>query len=125
MSKLPTDVIEIDEKENMLSPKTKKKILEHKIEIQDHEYEDSYKTCCTKSGTTDRRLLNFSARFTITIIALSCSLYGLLTVDSCDPKFTMCSSFITYILGSYLGVDNKNIKMKVLKKKNSNSNIDA
>ena len=89
---------------NRDSGSTRKKKLQHEIEIEDNQYNDQWNSCCSKTGTTDRRLIEFSCRMVLSTIALSVSLYSLVVAGPCDPLIPFWSSIIAFVLG--LNVNN-------------------
>lgn len=80
------------------SPSFEKKKLEHQIEIEDKKYEDNYNSCCSEKGT-DKRLLQWVAKFSISMLTLGFAMYGILTSDECDPLTSFYTSLISFILG--------------------------
>ena len=71
------------------SPSQEKKILEHKIHIEDEKIKNTWRSCC--DIPSDRRLLMFISSFSITLIIITFSCYKL-SLEDVD-----CSSENTYI----------------------------
>ena len=93
----------MDQKENESlaprSPSTEKRIIEHKINVEDRKYADEWASCCCPAGKTDRRLLEFVARAFISTTTLVFSFYQLIKANECDPLVPFYSSLVTFILG--------------------------
>lgn len=81
------------------------------LALEKKEYDDTYQTCCTKSGRTDRRLLEWAFTSTVSLVVISFSMYKLATAADCDALIPFWSSLITYILGS-MGLTSKRRPLK-------------
>lgn len=84
------------------------KKLDHEIKLQDKQYEDHWRSCV--GITTDRRLLEFGARFLISITVLTFSLVQLTQEDN-DLQTYWCS-LITFIVGLNTNNSPENKKLK-------------
>ena len=79
----------------------------HRIDPLEHKrYDDMYTTCCSKNKT-DARLIRLISRFSLSIITISFAGIQLVRAGPCDSLTPFYSSLITFILGSWLKVDNQ------------------
>ena len=81
------------------TPTIEKRILEHRIEIDDKNNDNQWHSCCFK--TSDKRLLKFISIFTISISVLIFSFYKLSTDITYDEQNTYIG-LITLIIGIYI-----------------------
>ena len=86
-------------KDSRLSHSGEKRVLEHKINVEDNDLENHWDSCCSKTGRTDRRLIEFSARFFLSVVMMSVSVYAILTADECDSIVPFWCSIISFVLG--------------------------
>ena len=71
------------------------------MELQKKEYNDHYSTCCS-NRTTDARLLQFSAKFSMSVLALGFAGVQLIRSDECSNLTPFYCSLITFILGAWV-----------------------
>ena len=75
---------------------------ERRLEIQ---LENEYSSCCSRSGTTDKRLIQYASRFSISVLSLVFAGVQLVRASECDGLIPFYSSLITFILGAWVKVD--------------------
>lgn len=81
------------------SPSIVKRILDHKIEIENEEQKNKMQTCC--NTTSDKRLLLFIASFSISSILLIFSCYKLSQEIPCSSE-TLYVGILTMIIGLWI-----------------------
>lgn len=82
------------------SPTLKRKKFEVDLELQQERYENTYDTCC--SGSTDRRLIQYASKLTISLIVLAFSCIQIYRADPCDGNLPLYSSLLTMVLGAWI-----------------------
>ena len=82
------------------SPSLAKRVLEHKIDLENKEENHIWKSCCFKS--TDSRLLTFVASFTISLSLLFFSCFQLARDDIDCNSENLYVGLITLILGVWV-----------------------
>lgn len=75
------------------------KEVEHRIQYEDREQENTYRTCC--GAMSDRRLLTFIATLNISLLVLTFSCYMLATNKDCTAQHTYVG-LVTLIIGIWL-----------------------
>ena len=73
-----------------------------RMELEDKKFDTKYNSCCSDSPT-DKRLLDYGAKLTISLMTLGFSFYQITRADDCDPLLSVYTSFITLILGVWVG----------------------
>jgi hypothetical protein len=69
-----------------LTPSIAKRKLEHRIEVQDRQYNDQYSSCCS-DRKTDARLIQYIMKISISFTILIFSFYQLSKAHPCDGLF--------------------------------------
>ena len=81
----------------------RKQRIQHEIDRQDKQFDTEYSSCCAKSGKTDKRLLDYGAKMTLSLLVLGFSFYQIIVNnDKCDPNAPIYTSFITMIVGAWI-----------------------
>ena len=101
------------------TPFTKKRNLEHKIQIEDQEMENMYSSCCSRTGKTDVRLIRFTTKICFSFIVLSFSFYSISTADECDSLIPFWTSLISIIVGAWINGSNTDHKTILLLNKDT------
>ena len=81
------------------SSSTRRKRLEFELKAHDRDYTDHWDSCLSRSGKTDRRLVQYSCKMVISAIVLGVSLHQLITGAECDNLEPFWCSVISFILG--------------------------
>jgi hypothetical protein len=68
-------------------------------------YDDQFSTCCSRTGTTDARLIRYASRFTISLLMLAFASIQLIRSHECDSLVPFYTSLITFVLGAWIKVD--------------------
>jgi hypothetical protein len=74
------------------------------VDTESH-YENEYSTCCSRTGKTDARLINYASKFTVSILMLGFASIQLVRSHDCDPLVPFYTSLITFILGIWVKSD--------------------
>ena len=82
------------------------RILEHKIDLDDLEHKEMWRSCFSKRRT-DSRLLKFIGKFVFTSTTLAYCFYGLRTADDCSSLIPFYTSLIGGVVGSWLNLPKK------------------
>lgn len=77
-----------------LTPETKRRIITA-------EYNNEY-TCCCTDAKTDRRLLDFTSKYILSLFILGFACYNISVAKECDSLVPFYSSLITFVLGVWL-----------------------
>jgi hypothetical protein len=80
------------------SPNIKKRQLEHKIQIEDKKYEDTWQSCCFQ---LDRRAVRFFSQFTIAILIIAFCIVQLVRNESCESQ-ALYSGLLMTVIGIML-----------------------
>ena len=115
--KTPTETQELkidiegvkETRRSVSSPDTRKRRIFHQWEQEEKEYNDTWRSCCSRSGYTDRRLIQYITRFSLSVLTLVFSCIQLIRAHDCDPLVPFYSSLITFVLGAWLQSDDKKI----------------
>lgn len=75
--------------------------LEHALQMEDIQAENQLATCCG-SGRTDRRLLQYAGKLTVSIITLTFCFVQLIREPE-SGLLPFYSSLITFVIGSFMG----------------------
>ena len=90
------------------SPTIKKRRAEFDLKLREEKYENEYTTCCSKTGKTDKRLIQYASKFSLSLIVIAFACVQLIRADPCDSLVPYYSSLITFILGAWIKTnDNK------------------
>ena len=89
------------------SPTIKKRRAEVDLKLREEKYENEYTTCCSKHKT-DRRLIQYASKFTISLIVLAFSCVQIYRADPCDGNLPLYSSLLTMVLGAWIKQTNDN-----------------
>ena len=96
----------VEEKKSLapmtFSPDTRKKKIQQQLDLEKQHYENEYSTCCSKTGKTDARLIQYGSRFTMSVLTLAFAGVQLIRAGPCDALVPFYSSLITFILGVWL-----------------------
>jgi hypothetical protein len=68
-------------------------------------YDDQYNSCCSRTGTTDARLIRYASRFSISLVMLAFAAIQLVRSHECDSLVPFYTSLITFVLGAWIKVD--------------------
>ena len=71
------------------------------IKLAEQKYSDEWSTCCSRSGRTDRRLIQFSVKFILSMAVLGFAGVQLATAGPCDSQTSFYSSLFTFVLGAW------------------------
>ena len=71
----------------------------HPVEMDYSSY--MWVCCCSKSGTTDKRIIVFFSQFSITLIIIFFCIYQLILSNSCESD-QLYMSLLTLVIGIYL-----------------------
>ena len=83
------------------------------LQLQEKQYEDSYSSCCARSGRTDARLLRYISKTGVSILILIFAGAQLVRAGPCDSLVPFYCSLITLVMGSYVKLDsNKSLEKK-------------
>ena len=85
--------------------------IEHKISLEDIEVENNWNSCCSNQPT-DSRLLKFITRFSISLLTLSMSFYGLVNAKECDNLVPFWSGLITFVVGLNINPEDRKFKVE-------------
>lgn len=98
-----------EEKNEYLEDESRRLRLESRnvnIEIQRKEYDDQVRSCCSRVGTTDKRLINASFKMFVISVVLIFSLTNIginsITDDGCNHFNAFFMSLVTLIVGMFL-----------------------
>ena len=75
------------------------------LDLEKEKYNDSYSTCCSRTGTTDARLIRYVSRFSLSSIVLIFACYQLITARDCDSLVPFYTSLITLLVGTWVKLD--------------------
>jgi hypothetical protein len=73
-------------------------------------YDDHFSSCCSRSGTTDARLIRYASKFTISLLMLGFASIQLVRSHECDSLVPFYTSLITFVMGSWIKVDGTGTK---------------
>jgi len=88
------------------SPTFKRRRADVELKIEEEKYENTYATCCSKSGT-DARLIRYGSKFSLSVFTLGFACVQIARAGDCDPLVPFYSSLITFVLGTWLKTDTK------------------
>jgi hypothetical protein len=74
------------------------------VDTETH-YENEYSTCCSRTGKTDARLINYASKFTVSILMLGFASIQLVRSHDCDTLIPFYTSLITFVLGVWVKSD--------------------
>jgi len=80
------------------SPNIKKRQLEHKIELEDKKYNDTWQSCCFE---VDRRAIRFFSQLFISILIMVFCIVQLVRNKTCESQ-QLYSGILTTIIGIML-----------------------
>lgn len=92
-------------KKKSTSPKTKKQIELKEIELKvneiDFEHNNLYRCCCNKK--TDKRILEYFAKTTISFSVLIFSFYQISVIDDpCNNMMSFYTGLVSLIIGTFI-----------------------
>ena len=97
-----------EKKELTLTPTIKRRRIDLELQLEQRRYEDSYASCCAKSGKTDARLIRYASKTGISLLILGFSCAQLIRAGECDPLVPFYCSLITLVMGSYVKLEGNN-----------------
>lgn len=104
-----TSIVSPPLKSRELSSRTRRVKLEHDLQREDQEYDNTWKSCC--GHTIDRRAAVFFTSIGITAVLLGFSIYQLLTNKDCRDQAPYIA-IISAVIGVYLPQPNMNKSSK-------------
>ena len=84
------------------SPSDEKKRLDLELKLKEEQYENTYQTCCSKSGKTDKRLIQYGTKFSLTLLVMIFCFYQIITAGECDSLTPWYCSLVSGIVGVWL-----------------------
>ena len=84
------------------SPTFKRRRADVELKIEKEKYENEYSTCCSKSGTTDARLIRYGSKFSLSILMLVFCFYQIMTSGECSSLLPWYTSIVSMILSVWL-----------------------
>jgi len=72
-------------------------------------YENEYSTCCSRTGTTDARLIKYASKFAISLLMLAFASIQIVRSEQCDALVPFYTSLITFLLGAWVSKDTSKI----------------
>jgi hypothetical protein len=79
-----------------------RKRAEQELELKHKRYENEYSTCCTKTGKTDKRLILFTSKFSMSLLILGFAGYQIMRAGECDGLLPWYTSLITLIVSVWV-----------------------
>ena len=76
-------------------------------------YANEYTSCCSKRRT-DKRLLQYASRFTISILMLGFASIQIIRSHDCDALVPFYTSLITFIIGAWVKMDTSKIQQDLV-----------
>jgi len=96
-----------------LTPTIKRRKIDLELQLEEKQYNDSYASCCSRTGRTDARLLRYASRFTISTIVLTFACVQIaINDDPCNNLMPFYTSLITLVVGSYVKLDGNKLEQK-------------
>ena len=95
------------------SPSIERRRLEQDLDIHEKEYDNTWQSCCCGGKKTDKRLLQYVTRFSLSILVLVFASVQLINSGECDSLNSFYISLISMIVGVWVNPmpnDKKNIK---------------
>lgn len=90
--------LRIMDKLSPASPSLERRRIVQELEIKQDRYENEYNTCCTSSGKTDKRLIQYASKFTMSIVILTFAGYQIMTLTPGDGLLPWYTSLVTMIM---------------------------
>lgn len=88
------------------SPGLKRRRLDLEIDLKEKRYNDTYASCCSRTGRTDARLIRYVSRITISCIVLGFACYQIAAnEDPCNNLIPFYTSLITLVVGTWVKAD--------------------
>jgi len=87
------------------SPTMKKRREEVNLKLQEERYENEYTTCCSKTGKTDKRLIQYASKFSLSLLVITFACVQLIRAEPCDGLVPFYSSLITFVMGAWIKTD--------------------
>ena len=102
-TKITMESLRADDNYARRSPSAERRAEIHRIELEDRAADTSWSSCCSRSGKTDKRLLNFSARLAMSILTLGFSAVQIARAEPCDNLVSWYCSIVSWVLGTWMG----------------------
>ena len=83
------------------SPSDEKRRLDLELKLKEERYENTYNTCCS-SGGTDKRLIQYVTKFSLTILIMVFCFYQIITAGECDARLPWYCSLVSGVIGVWL-----------------------
>ena len=84
------------------SPSNEKRVLDLELKLKEERYDNEYSTCCSRSGKTDKRLIHYGSKFSLSLAVIGFACYQLVTADECDSLVPWYTSIVTMIIGVWI-----------------------
>lgn len=91
-----------------LTPTIKRRRIDLELQLEKKQYEDSYASCCSRTGRTDARLLRYISKTCVSILILIFAGAQLVRAGPCDSLVPFYCSLITLVMGSYIKLEGNN-----------------
>lgn len=85
------------------SPSDEKRRLDLELKLKEERYDNTYNTCCFKGGT-DRRLIQYGTKFSLTILVMVFCFYQIMTADDCSPLLPWFCSLASGVISVWLNI---------------------
>ena len=96
------------------SPSNDKRRLSLELKLKQDDYENTYQTCCSKTGKTDKRLIHYATKATLTLLVLTFCFYQIITAEECDSLLPYYTSLISMVLAVWLKQDGQDGRKSVV-----------
>ena len=86
------------------SPSDEKRRLALDLKLKEERYDNTYNTCCS-SGGTDKRLIQYGTKFSLTLLVMVFCFYQIITAGECDSLLPYYTSLISMVVAVWLKPD--------------------
>ena len=83
------------------SPSDDKRRLALDLKLKEERYDNTYNTCCS-SGGTDKRLIQYGTKFSLTLLVMVFCFYQIITAGECDSLKPWYCSLVSGVIGVWL-----------------------
>lgn len=80
------------------SPSLERRRIVQELEMKAEKYDNEYNSCCTRTGKTDKRLIQYASKFTMSVIILTFAGYQIMTIKPNDGLLPWYTSLVTMIM---------------------------
>ena len=88
------------------SPSIEHKKLDLQLKLKEERYDNEIKSCCSRTGTTDRRLVRYGTKVFLSIVVISFCFYQIMNAGPCDTMIAWYCSLVSGILGTWMKLPN-------------------